>query len=414
MENNSPSRRRYAEQARAETLETVRRIAGLALLVLTLLGVVWLAGHVHPDFATAVAPVAPLSPSASAAPAAGAPSVAEDLSGRFEQVVHNDVRADALEDVTFIKRSYSIPESALIAPRPSAALFGETDDPAVVQAVVDSAAELLDGQTTAWNPNIAFMPGTTIRYYCDETILAIAWKEALGNSAVSFGEIKTAHGSQIRRYIANNSYGSDVQLYASDMARDVNAVIALNGDFYSFRKLGITVYQRQLYRNAGKMLDTCFVTAGGDLVFSHRGELESEEETLRFLADNDVVFSLSFGPILVENGVLVPPSSYTNYPIGEIENIYSRSGIGQLGELHYLIATLGEQGPYNTRAKLGTFAGYLADKGCVSAYALDGGQTATMIFNGAAFNRVDWGNERTMSDIVYFATAKDGGEEAAK
>ena len=278
--------------------------------------------------------------------------------------------------------------------------------------MVDSAAELLEGQSLAWNKDIAFMPGSTIRYYCDETILAIAWKEALGNSAVSFGEIKTADGSQIRRYIANNSYGSDVQLYASDMARDVNAVIALNGDFYAFRKIGVTVYARQLYRNEGKSLDTCFITADGDLVFAHRGELQSDEDTRRFMAEHNVVFSLSFGPILVENGELKSAESYGSYPIGEINNIYSRSGIGQLGQRHYLIATLGEQGPYNTRAQLYTFAGYLAAKGCEKAYALDGGQTAVMIFDGKPFNRVDWDSERTMSDIVYFATAKDAGEGA--
>ena len=413
MERETRSRRDYAAEARQETLASLYRIAGVVLMALTLLSVLWLGVHVHPDFGTSAAPIAPISssspdPSGKSAEA----GVAEDLTGRLEQAVHNDLLADALEDVTYIKRSYSIPESALVAPRPDPARFGETDDPAVVQAVVESASALLDGQSLAWNPDIAFMPGTTIKYYCDDTILAIAWKEGLGNSAVSFGEIKTAHGSQLRRYLVNNSYGTDVQLYASEMARSVNAVIALNGDFYGFRQLGITVYQRQLYRNAGKALDTCFVTAGGDLIFSHRGELESEADTLRFIADNDVVFSLSFGPILIENGELVPPSSYANYPIGEIENIYSRSGIGQLGELHYLIATLGEQGPYNSRAKLGTFAGYLADKGCLSAYALDGGQTATLVFNGTAFNRVDWGNERTMSDIIYFATAKDAGEEA--
>ena len=412
MQNDRSSRRDYAAQARAEALQTLYRIAGLVLLALTLLGVLWLAGHVHPDFATAVAPAASGSASAPSASAALTPSVAEDLTGRFEQVVHNDVRADALEDIAFIKRSYAIPESALIAPRPNAALFGETDDPAVVQAVVDSAAALLDGQSLAWNKDIAFMPGTTIKYYCDETILAIAWKEALGNSAVSFGEIKTAHGSQIRRYIANNSYGTDVQLYASDMARDVNAVIALNGDFYAFRKIGVTVYARQLYRNEGKSLDTCFITADGDLVFAHRGELQSDEDTRRFMAEHNVVFSLSFGPILVENGELKSAESYGSYPIGEINNIYSRSGIGQLGQRHYLIATLGEQGPYNTRAQLYTFAGYLAAKGCEKAYALDGGQTAVMIFDGKPFNRVDWDSERTMSDIVYFATAKDAGEGA--
>ena len=412
--NARPERAAHASVSPAPARETdglspVWRLIGAALALLCLLLLVWTAGHVHPEIASVSA--APLQSAAPGSPAS-APAAALALNERFSQAVENEVHISALEDITFIRRSYSIPESALVAPRPDPALFGETDDPNVVQAVVDSAAELLEGQSLAWNKDIAFMPGSTIRYYCDETILAIAWKEALGNSAVSFGEIKTADGSQIRRYIANNSYGSDVQLYASDMARDVNAVIALNGDFYAFRKIGVTVYARQLYRNEGKSLDTCFITADGDLVFAHRGELQSDEDTRRFMAEHNVVFSLSFGPILVENGELKSAESYGSYPIGEINNIYSRSGIGQLGQRHYLIATLGEQGPYNTRAQLYTFAGYLADKGCEKAYALDGGQTAVMIFDGKPFNRVDWDSERTMSDIVYFATAKDAGEGA--
>ena len=379
------------------------RLVGAALAVLSLLLILWVAGHVHPEIAAVSA--GPAAPSAPGASAAAGEKTAVDLSGRFAQAVENELHISALEDITFIRRSYSIPENALVAPRPDPALFGETDDPNVVQAVVDSAAALLDGQSLAWNKDIAFMPGSTIKYYCDETILAIAWKEALGNSAVSFGEIKTADGSQIRRYIANNSYGSDVQLYASDMARDVNAVIALNGDFYAFRSIGITVYGRQLYRNSGKSLDTCFITASGDLVFAHRGELQSDEDTKRFVEEHDVVFSLSFGPILVENGQLLPAESYGDYPIGELNRIYSRSGIGQLGERHYLIATLGEQGPYNTRAQLYTFAGYLAAKGCQSAYTLDGGQTATTVFNCELINPVQFGWERDVSDIIYFATA---------
>ena len=283
------------------------RVIALALFALCLLLLLWVAGHVHPDFATAASPAqsAPGASGTAAASTSGTVRTIEaDLAGRFEQFVNNDVHAHALEDLTYIERHYSIPESALIAPKPDPARFGETSDPAVVQAVVESAAGLLGDQTLAWNPDIAFMPGSTIKYYCDDTILAIAWKEALGNSAVSFG------------------------------------------------------------------------------------------------------------PILVENGELKSAESYGSYPIGEINNIYSRSGIGQLGKLHYLIATLGEQGPYNTRAQLYTFASYMAAKGCESAYALDGGQTATMIFNGTTFNRVDWDSERTMSDIVYFATAKDSGEGA--
>jgi hypothetical protein len=40
-----------------------------------------------------------------------------------------------------------------------------------------------------------------------------------------------------------------------------------------------------------------------------------------------------------------------------------------------------------------------------NAYTLDGGQTSTLVFRDEPFNRVDWDFERTMSDIIYFATA---------
>ncbi len=54
------------------------------------------------------------------------------------------------------------------------------------------------------------------------------------------------------------------------MAASANAVIAISGDYYIFRQLGITVYQRQLYRFAPKSVDSCFFTASGDMLFSAR------------------------------------------------------------------------------------------------------------------------------------------------
>jgi hypothetical protein len=55
---------------------------------------------------------------------------------------------------------------------------------------------------------------------------------------------------------------------------------------------------------------------------------------------------------------------------------------------------------------------YIFAKGVEKAYALDGGQTSSMVFNGELVNRVDWGNERTMSDIIYFASAVPEGGNA--
>ena len=47
----------------------------------------------------------------------------------------------------------------------------------------------------------------------------------------------------------------------------------------------------------------------------------------------------------------------------------------------------------------------MVEKGCVKAYTLDGGQTATTVFNGQLINPVQFGWEKPISDVIYFATA---------
>lgn len=393
----APAPRPAAKKVQAEPQAVPSRPAfslGYALLiVLAILALLWVAVNVHPGTGTAVA---------------SSTENRLDLVGKLD-VFMNNAASSALENVTYIKKIYTIPESDLVAPEPDPAKFGVTDDPMVVQAVVDSAAELLDGQTLIWNPDIVRMEGTQIQYYCDDTILVIAWKEAINNSACTFAEVKIAHGSQLRRALSDNTYGSSVYMYPTQMAENANAVIAINGDFYSYRSLGITVYQRQLYRCKPKSVETCFFNGSGDMIFSHMGELMTEEEATQFIADNDIIFSVAFGPILVENGELKTTYSY---PVGEIEKQYSRAAIGQVDKLHYLLMSINEEGAYQRRIKINEAAEYIYAKGVLNAYALDGGQTATIVMQGETVNRVDWGSERTMSDIIYFATAYPG-EEAS-
>lgn len=331
-----------------------------------------------------------------------------DLVGKLD-VFMNNAASDALENVADIKKIYTIPESDLVAPKPDQSKFGSTTDPAVVQAVVDSASELLEGQELIWSPDIVLMEGSEIEYYCDETILVIAWKEAINNSACSFVEVKIAHGSQLRRALSDNTYGSSVYMYPTQMAQNANAVVAINGDFYGHRSCGITIYQRQLYRFNPRTLESCFFTASGDMIFTHVGELNTEEEVKKFVQDNDITFSVSFGPILVENG---EKKTTNTYLVGEVDIHYSRAAIGQVDKLHYLLMSINEEGVYKNRVTINQAADLIYAKGVPNAYALDGGQTATIVMNGETFNRPDWGNERIMTDIIYFATAIPG-EEAS-
>ncbi|MBR7074683.1 MAG: phosphodiester glycosidase family protein [Oscillospiraceae bacterium] len=323
------------------------------------------------------------------------------LSGKLDEYVNN-AAADALGDLTYIKKVYTLQESATVAPAPDPNGFGTTYDPADITALIEKSAILLDGQKMTFDPTADFVPDEPIRYYCDDTILVIAWKEYIEQRCCTFAEVKVAHGSQLRRKLAEDSYSSSIQLYASDMANASNAVVAMNGDFYAFRDLGITAYQRKLYRNNPAQVDSCFFTASGDMIFSRAGELMGEGEAERFIEANDVVFAVAFGPILVDNGEL---QYCSGYPIGEINTEYSRSCIAMTDELHYLLMTINHTPDARPRATINELARIIYSKNVWKAYTLDGGQTAEIIMMGGPINHVDFGVERAVSDIIYFATA---------
>ncbi len=363
----------------------LRNIIGAVFALISLFSLCWIFINIHPDSGTVSA----------------AKESKLDLVAKLDSYVNN-AASDALGDLTYIKKIYTIPESDTVAPRPDSAKYGSTTNPADIQAVIDSASALLEGQELAWDPNVDFVPNTSIQYYLDDTILVITWQENIEGKCVTCSEVKIANGSQLRRKIAGDTYSTGIRYYATDMAKECNAVVAINGDFYDFRTIGVTVYQRQLYRFVPDKLDSCHFTSSGDMLFSYSGELTDEASTQQFVNDNDVIFTLSFGPVLVDNGELKTISSY---PIGEIERTYSRSAIGQLDSLHYFLITVNYGDGFTVAATVNQMGQFIYSKGVQKAYELDGGQTSLIIMNGETVNHVDFGYERTMSDIIYFATA---------
>lgn len=376
----------YVEQAPAKKFSALHGLLSIAFAVVGAAMLAWVLFNVHPA-----------SGSVTAVDSSSVLKLSEKL-----DVYMNNVASDALGELAYIKKIYTLQESDTVAPIPNPENFGRTTDVAVIQDLIKRAAPLLEGQTVTFDPNADFVPDTEFMYYLDDTIMVIAWKEYINERCCTMAEVKVAHGSQIRRKLAEDSYSSSVQYYASDMAKQSNAVIAINGDFYAFRDLGITVYQRNLYRNNPATVDSCFFTASGDMLFSRAGELMGEGEAQRFIEENDVVFAIAFGPVLVDNGELQYCESY---PIGEINTEYSRSCIGMTDDLHYLLMTINHTPDARPRATINELARYIYSKGVEKAYTLDGGQTAEIVMFGAPINHVDFGFERTVSDIIYFATA---------
>lgn len=312
----------------------------------------------------------------------------------------------ATTDLEYIPVKHTIDEKATVAPAPDQTKFGETTDPAVVEKLLESkeAKRLIGSQSLVWNKDITFLPDSSIRYYLDESILMIQWQEEESKTVGTFAEVIIADGSQIRRKIAGDTYGDMNFEMASDFGKMTNAVLAVGGDFYNHaRNCGIVVYNRDIYRADLATCDVCYIDTNGDMLFSYANQFSDVNEVKTFVEENDILYSISFGPVLIDDGKDVTPSEYT---WGEIQDTYARSALGMLGERHYLTMNMNCQLPNNYYlATLRQAADAMVKRGCIKAYTLDGGQTATTVVNGQLVNPVQFGAEKQISDVIYFASA---------
>lgn len=324
----------------------------------------------------------------------------------YDMWMTNEI-SNALDGVLAIEKVYWLNDDDLIAPMPDQSRYGTSTDPTELQWLLDEAAELLDIEEFIFSTEVVIRPGTEINYYLDETIFAITWEEDHHNCAYTFAEVKIAHPSQFRRFLAGGTYGSDKQFVTTQMARDVNAVLASSGDFYKFRSYGIVVYDGVVRRANGEWVDTCFIDDKGDLIFAYAGEITTMEAAQKFVDENNIRFSLAFGPVMIDNA----ERHHTGYyPCGEIKDTYARAGLAQIGQLHYLVATANRWRTWNNTPTIDMFADVLMEKGCEKAYTLDGGQTGVIAMNGEMMNPAQYGAQRAISDIFYFATAIPEGD----
>ena len=243
--------------------------------------------------------------------------------------------------------------------------------------------------------------------YKDSTIEVTCWKEVskINRAEIAFADIKIKHPSQFRRQWANGDYNSSKYQYPTNIFALSNGVVGMSSDFYKFRKYGIIVQygnvicDKRSTLSRQKYLDVLVIDYNGDFKIWKDNELS---EYIKKNGADDIMLSFTFGPALVENGVPYDPAVEKNYPLGESYMHSGRAAIGQLGKLHYLICTYGNPGLHRE-----DFPAIMAEKGCITAYKLDGGQPGTLVFQNKVFNKIAYmGEQRPMSDVLYFASAE--------
>ena len=228
------------------------------------------------------------------------------------------------------------------------------------------------------------------------------YRDDKDTTTIYAAEIRLKSLSNLRTALAKNSYGRNITKKTSSMARDNNAIIAINGDYYGAQEKGYVLRNNVILRSKMR-------SGAEDLAIYEDGSFEifkeTKERTLESIADQGAYQVFSFGPGLLRDGeVLVDEDDEVLY--SKEDN--PRCAIGIVEPLHYYFVVADGRTNISKGLKLYELANELKKLGCASGYNLDGGGSATMVFNGSVVNQPTADGrtikERSISDIVYIGT----------
>lgn len=204
----------------------------------------------------------------------------------------------------------------------------------------------------------------------------------------------------LRTALAGNAFGRNLTDTTSSIAREHNAILAINGDYYGFRDAGYVMRGGYLYRelaaNDQNQEDLVILEDGTLQILA---EVDYTAQEMQEMGARDI---FSFGPGLIIDGQI---SVREGEEVDRAQVTNPRTAIGVLSPLHYIFVVSDGRTDESVGLSLLELAQLMQDLGCTLAYNLDGGGSSTIWFNGKVLNRPttfgDKISERKVSDIVY-------------
>jgi exopolysaccharide biosynthesis protein len=294
-----------------------------------------------------------------------------------------------LADTFLIKRVYSselssqtvLSETAANTDTETIVMRTEKTEESAESETVPSAAEKLVQSDTA---------------YSDENISVSLQTYRLLETTVYVADVRLSSPDYLRTAFAESSYGRNITEKTSEMAASVNAILAVNGDYYGAQRSGYVIRNGVLYRNTGSGSEDLVIYADGSFGIVSEDEISAEE-----LLASGAWNVLSFGPALLENGEITVSQ---NEEVGRAMASNPRTALGVVDDLHYVLVVADGRTGESDGLSLYELASFMQSIGAETAYNLDGGGSSSMVFLGNLINNPANGkrnNERSVSDIVY-------------
>lgn len=272
----------------------------------------------------------------------------------------------------------------------------QTDPPPADTSVADTSAADTSAADTEPEPDYPIIGDL---YYKDENI-EISIEETYRTNGYGVSnrvfvvDLKLSDIEYLRTAFAEDQYGYKIRETTTTIAERYNAVFAINGDYYGYRKEGFVLRNYDLYRDTprdGEDDDALVVFDDGSLFMIDENSIPAVS------LPSSVYQCFSFGPRLVENGkIMVDEDS----EVGQSAASNPRTAIGMIEPLHYKIVVSEGRLVDHDGLTLAELAELMQELGCNTAYNLDGGSSTTLYFNGRVLNELS-ADERKISDIIF-------------
>lgn len=244
--------------------------------------------------------------------------------------------------------------------------------------------------------------------YKDESIHVKLEKGVAFDTPYWAAYVTLSNASQLRTAAAG-SFQTGRCMPSTALAKRVNAILAINGDYFSYISDGYLIRQGEMYRNLPPApRDTLLIDENGDFHIV----VSATAQKLAAFKDMHIINSFNFGPALVKDGIAAEKFADRNDAAFEARQ---RVMIAQTGPLEYLCIVT--EGPLERNSKgvtLPEFAQLAASFNVKNAYNLDGGYSSALIFRNQKINAPGNTNHRDINDIIYFASAYIPPEESKK
>ena len=270
----------------------------------------------------------------------------------------------------------------------------------VLAETISKVATTNTSSNTAQASQAAKTATVTNSSYKDDNISVNLSETTVNNTQVYVADITLSSSDYLKTAFAQNTFGTNVTAKTSETAKNNNAILAVNGDYYGANSTSYVIRNGVVYRDTVRENSN-----NGDLAIYKDGSFKiiyEDQISADQLVKDGVVNLLAFGPTLVENGEIAVD---TNTEVGQAMISNPRTAIGIIDENHYIIVVSDGRTSESKGLSLYQMAEVMKSYGVKTAYNLDGGGSSTLYFNGQVINKPTTGgnkiSERAVSDIVY-------------